>query len=48
MLERAGTFGMPIDLDESARWLVQHYVTPLKSVQAVDSTQPVQAMPSVE
>ena len=25
MLERAGNFGLPIDTDESFRWLVQHY-----------------------
>jgi AcrR family transcriptional regulator len=29
MLERALTFGMPIDTDESFRWLVQHYVASL-------------------
>jgi hypothetical protein len=29
MLERAGTFGLPIDTDESFRWLVQHYVAAL-------------------
>lgn len=29
MLERAGTFGMPVDTDESFRWLVQNYVASL-------------------
>jgi hypothetical protein len=29
MLERAGTFGMPVDTDESFRWLVQTYVASL-------------------
>jgi AcrR family transcriptional regulator len=29
MLERAGNFGMPIDIDESFRWLVQRYVESL-------------------
>jgi AcrR family transcriptional regulator len=29
MLERALTFGMPIDTDESFRWLVQHYIASL-------------------
>ena len=29
MLERAGTFGMPIDTDESFAWLVQNYVASL-------------------
>jgi AcrR family transcriptional regulator len=32
MLERAGTFGMPIDVDESFRWLVLHYITSLRPV----------------
>lgn len=27
MLERAGNFGMPIDIDESFRWLMDHYIT---------------------
>lgn len=30
MLERAGNFGMPIDIDESFRWLMQHYVAVLR------------------
>lgn len=30
-LERAGTFGMPIDIDESFRWLVENYVASLES-----------------
>lgn len=29
MLERADNFGMPIDIDESFRWLVRHYVESL-------------------
>jgi len=29
MLERAGTFDMPIEVDESFRWLLQRYVTTL-------------------
>jgi hypothetical protein len=29
MLERAGTFGMPVDVDESFRWLVERYVAVL-------------------
>ncbi len=29
MLERAGTFGMPIDVDESFGWLLQRYVATL-------------------
>ena len=29
MLERAGNFGLPIDTDESFRWLVQNYVASL-------------------
>jgi AcrR family transcriptional regulator len=29
MLERAGNFGMPIDIDESFRWLVERYVESL-------------------
>lgn len=29
MLERAGNFGMPIDIEESFRWLVQRYVEAL-------------------
>jgi hypothetical protein len=29
MLERANTFGMPIDTDESFRWLVENYVASL-------------------
>jgi AcrR family transcriptional regulator len=31
VLERAGTFGMPIDIDESFRWLVHKYVASLES-----------------
>jgi AcrR family transcriptional regulator len=31
MLERALTFGIPIDPDESFRWLVQHYVASLSA-----------------
>lgn len=31
MLERAGTFGMPVDTDESFRWLVENYATSLVS-----------------
>jgi AcrR family transcriptional regulator len=30
MLERAGTFGMPINPDESFAWLVRHYVVSLR------------------
>jgi hypothetical protein len=30
MLERAGTFGMPIDPDESFHWLVGRYITSLR------------------
>lgn len=29
MLERAGTFGMPIDTDASFRWLIRHYIESL-------------------
>jgi len=29
MLERAGTFGMAIDTDQSFRWLLEHYVESL-------------------
>jgi AcrR family transcriptional regulator len=31
MLERALTFGMPIDTEESFRWLVQHYIASLNA-----------------
>jgi AcrR family transcriptional regulator len=31
MLERALTFGMPIDTDESFRWLVRHYIASLNA-----------------
>jgi hypothetical protein len=31
MLERAGNFGMPIDVDESFRWLIERYVSALNS-----------------
>lgn len=31
MLERAGTFGMPVDTEESFRWLVENYVESLDS-----------------
>jgi AcrR family transcriptional regulator len=34
MLERAGTFGMPIEIDESFRWLVGHYVSAMKALEA--------------
>jgi AcrR family transcriptional regulator len=30
MLERAGNFGMPINVDDSFRWLVQRYIDALK------------------
>jgi hypothetical protein len=30
-LERAGTFGMPIAIDESFRWLVEHFVASLEA-----------------
>ena len=29
MLERAGTFGMPVDVDESFCWLIQRYIASL-------------------
>jgi AcrR family transcriptional regulator len=31
MLERALTFGMPIDTDESFRWLMRHYIASLNA-----------------
>ena len=31
MLERAGNFGMPIDIEESFRWLVQRYIESLSA-----------------
>jgi hypothetical protein len=31
MLERAGTFGLPVDLDRSFEWLLQHYVDALEA-----------------
>jgi AcrR family transcriptional regulator len=30
MLERAGTFGMPVNADESFRWLVRRYIDSLR------------------
>ena len=30
-LERAGTFGMPVDIDESFRWLIEHYIASLNA-----------------
>ena len=38
-LERAGNFGMPIDVDESFRWLIQHYIASLRAT-ACDTAAP--------
>jgi AcrR family transcriptional regulator len=38
MLERAGTFGMPVDIDESFRWLIEHSIAGLRVDPAAGNT----------